>query len=296
MSSITSAQEPQTAQTLEALASQLQAFALHSADTALGRVQYRQAGMGASTAQCLVLLHGIGSASASWLHQLQAASSQPVRVLAWDAPGYGQSSPVHAAEPLASDYAERLWAWLDALGIQQPVTLVGHSLGAIMATAATRMAPHRVARLVLLAPARGYGNASTEERDKKRADRLHNLTTLGPAGMAQKRGAAMLSPNAAPGQIAFIQSVMAQINPAGYTQATHLLAQADLLADLAHCTCPVAVASGLADSITPPDACQSVATAAGVPWQDLGAVGHACPLEAAAAVNTLLGLPAGEFS
>jgi hypothetical protein len=27
-----------------------------------------------------------------------------------------------------------------------------------------------------------------------------------------------------------------------------------------------------------------------VPWNDLGAVGHACPLEAAARVNTLLGL------
>jgi pimeloyl-ACP methyl ester carboxylesterase len=61
------------------------------------------------------------------------------RVLAWDAPGYGNSAPLAPmAMPGAADYAERLWAWLDALGPQAaaPLVLVGHSLGALMACAA----------------------------------------------------------------------------------------------------------------------------------------------------------------
>eukprot|EP01041_Mallomonas_annulata_P039260 gene39260-62906_t len=61
-------------------------------------------------------------------------------------------------------------------------------------------------------------------------------------------------------------------------------------ADLAQWHWPLVVASGNADSITTPASCQAVAQAAGVAWNDLGSVGHACPLEAPGAVNALLGL------
>jgi pimeloyl-ACP methyl ester carboxylesterase len=269
----------------------LQAFALQSASTPAGRVQFRHAG-GLSIAQAThVLLHGIGSASASWVAQLHAASRKTdCSVLAWDAPGYGDSTPLSPAHPIAQDYAERLWAWLDALHVTTPVTLVGHSLGALMAARATCMAPERVSQLILLAPARGYGNAPAAERAQKLSDRLASLAALGPAGMAHKRGAAMLSPSASAEHVQFIQSVMAQIHPHGYTQAAHMLSQGDLGADLAQVRCPVVVASGNADSITPPSACQAVAAQAQVAWTDLGAVGHACPLEAANTVTALLGL------
>ena len=63
-----------------------------------------------------------------------------------------------------------------------------------------------------------------------------------------------------------------------------------LAADLAQWHWPLVVASGNADSITTPASCQAVAQAAGVAWNDLGSVGHACPLEAPGAVNALLGL------
>ena len=108
--------------------------------------------------------------------------------------------------------------------------------------------------------------------------------------MAQKRGAAMLSPNADAERVAYVQSIMAQVHPAGYTQASHLLVGGDLLTDIAQVTCPVAVGSGRADTITPMAGCQKVAEAAGVAWVDLGDAGHACAVDAAAGVNELLGL------
>lgn len=262
---------------------------LQTVDTPLGAIQYRSAGAAPHVTH--VLLHGIGSGSASWVCQLEAARGRDdLRVLAWDAPGYGRSAPVAPASPVASDYAARVWAWLDALGVTQPVALVGHSLGCLMAAAAAVQQPSRVRRLVLLSPARGYGDAPADERAQKLDSRLATLNRLGPQGMAEARAAAMLSPQAAPEWVAAVRETMAQVIPAGYTQATHLLCNGTLGRDVAVLHCPIDVASGEADTITAPASCSWVAQQAGVAWNNLGPVGHACPLEAAVAVNRLLGL------
>ena len=113
-----------------------------------------------------------------------------------------------------------------------------------MAASAARLAPARVSRLVLLAPARGYGDAPDAERERVVQGRLSNLQQLGPQGMAQARGAAMLSPQAAPALQDAVRETMAQIDPAGYTQAVHLLAQARLIQDLAGLQQPVQGAAG----------------------------------------------------
>ena len=278
----------------------LQQFATERIATPQGAVQFRRArSPGYSGAVAHVLLHGIGSASASWLAQLMrvAGSSTPPRhILAWDAPGYGGSDALPMEAPAASDYAARFWAWIDAMGpeVDAPFTLVGHSLGALMAASAAAQRPQRITRLVLLAPALGYGNASAELRDQKLNDRLASLAQLGPAGMAKKRAAAMLSPGAAADQVAFVEHVMAGIHPHGYTQATRMLAGGDVLADLKRNQCPLTIASGSADTITPPDACQGLAQKVGVPYISLGPVGHHCALEAAVEVNKLIGIDSAD--
>ncbi|MCB1999124.1 MAG: alpha/beta fold hydrolase [Burkholderiaceae bacterium] len=258
------------------------------------QVQFRRVrGALATDAVTHVLLHGIGSASGSWLAQLQqvaGGTGARSHVLAWDAPGYGASSALAMASPRAADYATRLWAWLDALAVTQAVTLVGHSLGALMAAAAAVQAPSRVARLILLAPAQGYAHASAELREKKLSDRLANLAALGPAGIARKRAGAMLSAEADASQRAFVEHVMAQIDPAGYTQAARMLASGDLPGDLRRVACPVTIANGESDTITPPQAARALALAIGAPYVSLGAVGHSCALQAGAQVNRLLGL------
>lgn len=267
----------------------LSRFPLRCMDTARGVLQYRQAGEADKVTH--VLLHGIGSGSASWVEQLCAAEGRAdLRLLAWDAPGYGESTPVANARPVASDYVSHLCAWLDALGVDTPVVLAGHSLGCLIAANAAAQHPQRVERLLLLSPARGYGDAPQAEREEKLQSRLSTLQRLGPEGMAAARASAMLSPSATPAQIDAVRQTMAQVRVAGYVQATHLLANGVLANDLAELRCPRVVASGTADTITPPAACQQVAQQCGVGWQDLGAVGHACALQAPEAVNALLGL------
>ena len=76
----------------------------------------------------------------------------------------------------------------------------------------------------------------------------------------------------------------------GYTQAAHLLSGGDLRHDLEQIACPCTIANGSADTVTPPEGCNALAQALGIPYVSLGAVGHSCALEAAAAVNRLLGI------
>ena len=122
------------------------------------RVAVRQTTAAPGDAPVVVLLHGIGSGAASWL-DVAAASGGQARVLAWDAPGYGASSPLPMPAPTAADYALRLHEMLIALRIER-CTLVGHSLGALMACAfAADRGRSMVANLVLISPARGYGAA-----------------------------------------------------------------------------------------------------------------------------------------
>ncbi len=266
--------------------------ALRQVQTSFGRISYRQAGEGGLVH---VLLHGIGSASGSWQAQLEAAQGRSdMRLLAWDAPGYGQSDPVADSHPDADAYARRLWAWLDALQVRGPVVLVGHSLGAIMAARAALQHSARIKRLLFLSPARGYGQAPEAERERVMTHRLTQLAQLGPEGLARSRAAAMLSAQARPEWIEQVRRNMAAIQPSGYTQAVHLLVGASLTSDLIKLRdlkMSMVVASGQADTVTTPQACDEVAAAAGVSRISLGPIGHACAIEAAQAVMDLIEQP-----
>jgi pimeloyl-ACP methyl ester carboxylesterase len=255
-------------------------------DTAHGITGYREAGAMHLRTLPVVLLHGIGSGAASWVRQLDTLGAKR-RVLAWDAPGYGVSTPVAAGSPVAADYANALRAWLDAMDVDRCV-LVGHSLGAIVAGSFAVHAPERVAGLLLISPAAGYGAASTELRESKRDARLAMLKELGPQGLARERSANMVSQYADETAREWVRWNMARIVPEGYTQATHLLANADLAADIARFHGRIAVAVGAQDAITPPDACERIAQAARLSLQVMPRAGHAGYVESPAEYTALI--------
>src|SRR5204862_6175293 len=66
----------------------------------------------------LVLLHGIGGGARSFRHQLDGLSGN-LRVIAWDAPGYGGSTALAAAAPDSGDYAAALLRLIDALALDR---------------------------------------------------------------------------------------------------------------------------------------------------------------------------------
>jgi pimeloyl-ACP methyl ester carboxylesterase len=240
-----------------------------------------------------VFLHGIGAGSSGWQSALQAAQARGFNALAWEAPGYGHSTPLPASEPSAAEYALSLWALLDHLQLKS-VHLVGHSMGAVIASATAAMQPESIAAITLLAPARGYRNAPQAIRSKTLADRINAAESLGMAALAMQRSFALLAPNAAPEALQRTQTDLAAVPLAGYVQGAHLLANADLIPDLqawrVRSSAPLTVACGELDAITPMSGCEKLADALNAPFVSLGAIGHMCTLEAADKVNQLLGL------
>ena len=242
---------------------------------------------GDSATRTLVLLHGIGTDSASWVQQLDAFA--PVcRVVAWDAPGYGTSTPLAGSSPIAADYAEALLALFDALHISKAL-LLGQSLGALMASAFAARYPERIETLVLTGPASGYGNAAPAERAERLVKRVKQMNEQGPQGIAAARGASMLS-ETAPEQVRdFLGACQARLNPAGYIQAAHMLAGGVIAQDAARYSAPVLVLSGAVDRLTPEAGCRAVAQAfpCGF-YRSLPGLGHGGYVENATLVNGIL--------
>lgn len=255
---------------------------LQRARVTFGHLEWREAGQGPA----LVLLHGIGSGAASWQAQLEAFAPRH-RVIAWDAPGYGDSSPLPIDRPLAADYARALDALLDALAVRE-LMLVGHSLGAMIAAAFAAGSTASVRALVLASPARGYGRQPALLQAAKWAERVDAVTRLGPDQLARQRSAALCSPTASAETLERVRAAMARITVQGYTQAAHMLAHDDLLSHPVPPGVPVAVLSGELDRITPPEACAEVARACGSDLVALPGLAHACYVEGPEAFNRAL--------
>ncbi|MEL6349696.1 MAG: alpha/beta hydrolase [Myxococcota bacterium] len=99
----------------------------------------------------ILLVHGLGSTSSFWQHQLTGQLTADYRLLAPDLPGWGRSDqPDGAYSP--SWYAEHLVGLMDVLQIPK-ATVVGHSMGGQAAIALALANPERVERLILSAPA-----------------------------------------------------------------------------------------------------------------------------------------------
>ncbi|HZU88003.1 MAG TPA: alpha/beta fold hydrolase [Stellaceae bacterium] len=247
---------------------------------------YREAGSGPP----LVLLHGIGGSAASFRDQLVGLAAQ-FRMLAWDAPGYGGSTPLAAAAPDAGAYAAALERWLDALGLDR-IHLLGHSLGALIAVRFAAEQPRRVVTLTLSGVARGHGHLPSAERRRRLRARLDALAALGPRGMAERRGPRLLGSEASAAMRERVVATMARVRPEGYAPAAHMLANADIAADLVRLprTLPVQIIVGADDAITPPAANREIAAlCAGAPVHIVPGAGHALYLEKPEAFNRLVG-------
>ena len=227
----------------------------------------------------MVLLHGISSGAASWL-DVALQLGDKARVLAWDAPGYGVSTPLAQSAPADADYAQVLAQSLLVLGVRRCL-LVGHSLGALMAARlAVTAAPGLVEQLVLISPAGGYGApAKAEQQAKVREGRLAALAEKGVAGLAAVIDQRLVSSEAPEAVRAWVRWNTARMQPQGYAQAVELLCGSDLAQARGRLGMPVEVWVGEHDVVTTPAACKSWSELLGAHYGTLAAAGHASPVE-----------------
>ena len=242
-----------------------------------GTISYREVGAG----QALVLLHGIGSQSASWLNQLETLKGY--RLVAWDAPGYGGSDFLPEASPLARHYAEALHSFLDRL-LLKDVVIVGNSLGCLMAGAYAAAHPERVRSMMLLDPAAGHAGDESKQRE-----RLKQFEELGPEGLAEKRSPMVVGKNSPREAVELMAWTQRRIRPPGYRQAIHCLVHGNLPEDARRFQKKVLVVCGSEDTVTPPASCRAVAGA--YPrgeFRLLDGLGHVPHMEAPEIVNGLI--------
>jgi 3-oxoadipate enol-lactonase len=105
----------------------------------------------AGSGKPLVLLHGLATDRRIWRAVVPALARER-QVVTVDLPGFGASAPAGEAFDL-DEVADRIARGLAARRIRAPFDLVGHSLGAGVATALAAQRPGAVQRLVLVAPA-----------------------------------------------------------------------------------------------------------------------------------------------
>jgi pimeloyl-ACP methyl ester carboxylesterase len=105
----------------------------------------------AGTGEPVLLLHGSGpgvSAWANWQHNIPALA-QRYRVIAPDLVGFGYTQRPADVYYSLGTWADHVWAFLDALGIEK-TSLVGNSLGGRIGLDLARQHPERLERLVLM--------------------------------------------------------------------------------------------------------------------------------------------------
>jgi pimeloyl-ACP methyl ester carboxylesterase len=106
---------------------------------------------GPSDGPVVVLIHGATIPAWDWDFQMDDLVGAGFQVLRYDKYGRGRSDRPNL-EYDRNLYLRQLAALLDALGLKDPVDLVGHSLGGATATNFTSIHPKRVRSLVLVSP------------------------------------------------------------------------------------------------------------------------------------------------
>ena len=113
------------------------------------RIAYTRAGSG----PLLVLLHGAPTDSRTWQWMVPDLSRDHT-VIAWDAPGFGQSSDINDSWR-AKQFADALANFVAALGVERP-HVVGHSFGSMLALSLFEHHPSTPASLVLVGGYAGW--------------------------------------------------------------------------------------------------------------------------------------------
>ena len=98
----------------------------------------------------LVFIHGAQHDHSVWILQTRYLAHHGYGVLAFDLPGHGRSQ----GDPLPTVEAAADWviAALDALGVER-ASVIGHSMGSLIALEAAARYPARIARIALVSTA-----------------------------------------------------------------------------------------------------------------------------------------------
>jgi len=236
----------------------------------------------------VLLVHGFPLDHTMWAAQVEALAPHH-RVIVPDLRGFG-ASVVTPGKVTMSRMAEDLAALLDTLGVTEPVTFAGFSMGGYVGWPFLRSQRRRVARLVLCDT---RAVADTAEAAQGRLAMADKLEAEGAAVAADAMLPKLLAPGRAerdPALARRVREVILATDPRGIAAAQRGMAErTDARADLPLLGLPVLVIVGEHDAISTRG--EMSALAAEIPGArlvEVSGAGHTTPMEAPAAVTAAL--------
>ena len=245
-------------------------------------VAYEQTGDGPA----LVLLHGFIIDSRMWRLQLESLSDQ-FTVIAWDAPGTGQSSDPPETFGIG-DWVDCLAGLLDAAGVQR-AHILGLSWGGILAQEFYRRHSMRVLSLVLADTYAGWKGSLPEPIVEERLVACLRDASLPPGEFVPKYLPGMFSESATQEVQKEFANIMSGFHPVGFRLMAAASAQTDTRDLLPNIRVPNLLIWGDADRRSPMNIAYQIRDA--IPGARLAVIsgaGHVSNLEKPAQFNTIV--------
>lgn len=206
---------------------------------------YKQRGRG----EPVVFLHGLGGSSESWNPQLLSLGER-FHCIAPDLPGYGASPLSHPMSFAA--WSDALAAMLDDLKLER-VSLVGHSLGGMLAQEMTARHPDRVAKLVLSCTSPAFGGKDGDFQKQFLSGRLSALESGGTMkDVAAEAVPGLFGPSAPRATVEAATATMAQVPETTYRAALDCLVAFDRRGALGTISVPTLLLAAEHDRAAPP--------------------------------------------
>jgi len=237
------------------------------------RIAYTVAGSGPP----LVLLHGAPCDKRTWQWMVPDLSRDHT-VLAWDAPGFGESSDIDDSWR-APQFADALAAFVAAVGVERP-HVVGHSFGTMVALSLFQRHPAVLASLVLIGGYAGWAGSLPPEEVARRLEMFLGMAELGDE-FDPKSYPGLFSDLIPADRDAALATMMREnVRQATVRAAGHIGAETDLRPVLPTVDVPTLVLHGEADARSPLANAEALHAALSTSQLVvLPRLGHACVVE-----------------
>ena len=242
-------------------------------------VAYQRSGAGPA----IVLLHGFTHDSRVWRPQLESLSDQ-FTVIAWDAPGAGQTSDPPETFAIG-DWADRLGELLDAVGVPT-AHIVGLSWGGLLAQEFYRRHSARVRSLVLADTYAGWKGSLPEPIPEERLAACLRDASLPPSEFVPRYLPGMFSGSPTREVREELGRIMSEFHPIGFRLMATALARADTRDLLPTIRVPTLLVWGDADARSPMNVAHQLRDAIrGARLVVIPGAGHVSNLEASTRFN-----------
>ena len=234
-----------------------------------------------STLSPLLFLHGVGGGHHAWEDQVPYFGGLGYPSHAWDQPGYGKSAIV---EPYDLEQVSAALARLiESLG-GEPVVLIGHSMGGLIAQETYVRHPKLVKAMALCFTSPAFAGGSSEFTKQFLAARIGPLDQ----GKSMAEIAAKLIPTMG-SHSKLAEQIMAGVPPDTYRKAVQLLTTFDRRKELPDIKVPALLVAGSEDKVAPPSVMEKMASKIpGAEYALMPECGHLGPMDRPDAFNAIL--------